>query len=69
MDIRGITFSIEALPVRKGQPLFLFSSYFFQIIHASFFEATPVGLCYIEHLLHFISTIAYNIYIFYNIFA
>lgn len=24
MDIRGNTFSIEAPPIRKGQPLFLF---------------------------------------------
>lgn len=26
MDIRGITFSIEALPIRKGLPLFLFTT-------------------------------------------
>lgn len=28
MDIRGITFSIEALPIRKGLPLFYFPQHF-----------------------------------------
>lgn len=33
MDIRGITFSIEALPIRKGLPLFLFSTIFLSVCY------------------------------------
>lgn len=47
MDIRGNTFSIEASPVRKGQPLFLFQYlYYSQLNSSSFYVKSTITLFY-----------------------